>query len=255
MSSYYLIIKMIKIQKPCSVFIFLFLSLLIMPLTKSLKAQSCGFGCLGLSGVYGGYTLQEFKADGINDWIKNNSTTGSNYKFTNGEGFRVGANFFRAKFDNYFITAKGFFQFINEEYKTSSMEIQNEKYRLKHNYWGIGVDFGVPLFSIVDWKIIEGGVTFLNLELKTTQTNSDSRVLESKIENTQLDLGYYAASGLVIHIVRDYVSLEGTVSYNKYKVDEFMDENGNTVAIEAGKSFIENKGITTTVQLNLGFPL
>ena len=34
-----------------------------------------------------------------------------------------------------------------------------------------------------------------------------------------------------------------------------MDHDGESLAIEDGKNFIENKGITTTVQLNLGFPL
>jgi hypothetical protein len=255
MSSYYLIIFMIKTLRTYPAIIILFSSLILI-IPGNISAQSCGFGCLGLSGVFGGYTFQEFKAGGINSWIKDNSITGTNYDFNKGQGFRFGTNLFRAKFDKYFITAKGFYQFINEEYKSTSMiEIPKEKFELKHNYWGVGLDFGIPLFSVLDWKIIEGGVTFLNVELKATQTNADNQIVESKIENTKLDLGYYLASGLVIHIVRDYISLEGTVAYNRYEVNEFMDHDGESLAIENGESFIESKGITTTVQLNLGFPL
>lgn len=246
---------MIKTLKtyPASVILFTFL---IFSSPKEILSQSCGFGCLGLSGVFGGYTIQEFKADGINDWIRDNSITGTNYEFNKGQGFRIGTNLFRAKFDNYFLTAKGFFQFINEEYKSTSMsQLPKEKFELRHNYWGVGLDFGIPLFSVLDWKIIEGGVTFLNVELKATQTDLNEKIVESKIENTKLDLGYYLASGLVIHIVKDYISLEGTVAYNKYEVREFMDHNGDSLPIQDGKNFIENNGITTTVQLNLGFPL
>lgn len=243
---------MIKTPKVYTVSAILFILVLYFSVNENIKAQSCGFGCLGLSGVYGGYTFQEFKADGINSFV----STSDNFEFNKGEGFRIGTNLFRAQFDDYFITAKGFFQFINEEYKTSDLlNSVGEEYQLKHNYWGVGVDFGIPLFSIVDWKIVEGGVTFLNVELKTNQLVNEVQISESKFENKKLDVGYYVASGIIIHIIKDYISLEGTASYNIYKVDEFVDDNGNNVAIESGKSFIENKGVTATVQLNLGFPL
>lgn len=243
---------MLKIPKVHIASAFLLFLILFFTINKNTNGQSCGFGCLGLSGVYGGYTFQEFKAEGINSFVNSSNK----FEFNKGEGFRIGTNLFRAQFDDYFITAKGFFQFINEEYKTTDvLNTIGEEYQLKHNYWGVGVDFGIPLFSIVDWKIVEGGVTFLNVELKTNQFENQVQVYESKIENTKLDIGYYVGSGIIIHIIKDYISLEGTATYNIYKVDEFMDENGDAVAIESGKNFIENKGVTATVQLNLGFPL
>lgn len=243
---------MTKIRKTHSALTISLTLFILISFVDDLKAQSCGFGCLGLSGVYGGYTLQEFKAEGINDFINSSS---NNFEFKKGEGFRFGTNLFRAQFDDYFITAKGFYQFINEEYKLSSLSPIEDSYELQHNYWGVGVDFGIPLFNILDWKIVEGGVTFINVELKSNQFINKVQISESKIESKKLDVGYYVGSGIIIHIIRDYISLEGTASYNIYKVDEFMDENGNTVAIEEGKNFIENKGVTATVQLNLGFPL
>ena len=246
---------MTKIRKTHSALIISLTVVLLISFADELKAQSCGFGCLGLSGVYGGYTFQEFKAEGINNWIALNSIDAPTVQIKKGEGFRFGTNLFRAQFQGCFLTAKGFFQFIKEEYKTKLVPTFEENYKLKHNYWGVGVDFGIPLFSIVDWKIVEGGVTFLNVELKSELVDDQGQITESKIENTKLDIGYYVGSGIIIHIIRDYISLEGTASYNIYKVDEFVDDNGNTVAVQEGKSFIENKGVTATVQLNLGFPL
>ncbi|MBU2493403.1 MAG: hypothetical protein KJ571_12315 [Bacteroidetes bacterium] len=248
---------MMKTRNTNSVLLFFLLMLFLFITSKNSYSQSCGFGCLGLSGVYGGFTIQDFKADGINDWIKSYSTTGANFEFNKGEGFRIGTNLFRARFDGYFITAKGFFQFINEEYTTSSdlTSTLSESYKLKHNYWGVALDFGVPLFSIIDLKIIEGGVNFYNVELKSNRFVNNIQTTENKIENTKLDIGYYVGSGILIHIVPDYISIEGTASYNFYKINEFMDDNGDAVQIQQGDNFVENKGISATVQLNLGFPL
>ena len=130
-----------------------------------------------------------------------------------------------------------------------------ENYRFKSNYWGIGVDFGIPLFSVIDWKIVEGGITFFNVELKQTRFENGNQVFSRKIENSEFDVGYYLASGLIIHLIKDYISIEGTVAYNIYKIEEFTDDNGELIILDNNSSFIENKGITPTFQLNLGFPL
>ena len=42
--------------------------LTILPFSHVLS-QSCGFGCLGLSGVYSGYSIQKYEADGLNNYF------------------------------------------------------------------------------------------------------------------------------------------------------------------------------------------
>ncbi|MFH1198462.1 MAG: hypothetical protein V1720_22355, partial [bacterium] len=112
-------------------------------MTGNMLAQTCGFGCLGLSGFYGGYSYQQFNADGLNQYLNSTLLDIVNddveqIEFKEGRGFRFGANIFRAKFDDYFITAKGFFQFLKEE-KTRSGNLNSnlqKKLELQMNYWG-----------------------------------------------------------------------------------------------------------------------
>lgn len=126
---------------------------------------------------------------------------------------------------------------------------------MKHNYWGVAIDFGFPITSFLDLKLVEGGLTFHNAEVKETEFNNDVIIFETTIESNNVDMGYYVGSGLIIHLIKDYVSIEGTVAYNLYKIKEFKDSNGNAIILNEFDTFIENKGITTTVQINIGFPL
>ncbi|MEK6552640.1 MAG: hypothetical protein AABZ54_04230, partial [Bacteroidota bacterium] len=141
----------------------------------ALNAQSFGFGCLGLSGFYAGFSKQNYDNPGLNDYISqrinfldpSKTIIKDKIEFTQGTGYRIGANFFRAKWDKFFFSAKGYYQFLKESNEISA-QLQNvdtrEKYQLTMNHCGVGIDLGVPLFWILDWKIAEANVTFYNTE-------------------------------------------------------------------------------------------
>ena len=223
--------------------------------------QSFGFGCLGLSGFYGGYSQQEYKADGINTFVQKNYSGSliNNTKFEKGTGFRIGANIFRTKLSgDVFLTLKGFFQFLKEEHEISeniSSGVLKNKYQLSMNHWGVGVDFGFPLFSILDWKVVEGGVAFYNSDFDYQTILDDNQLTELKVSPDKTQIGYYIGSGVIFHIIRDYISVEGTAAYSFLKIDGMGNEIGiNSLEESSQNRAVEKGGFIGTIQLNVGFP-
>ncbi|MBN1637737.1 MAG: hypothetical protein JW866_02130, partial [Ignavibacteriales bacterium] len=162
------------------------------------------------------------------------------------EGFVVGANFFRAQFPSFFFSAKGYYQFLFERHTYNGLP--EEKIDLNLNHWGVAIDVGIPLFDLLDWKIFEGGIRFINAKL----TNS---ITADSYESKNTELGYYFGSGVVIHAIKDYISIEGTVSYNVIKVDNIEDKNGNKISAKDNFNLIKSGSIISSLQLNIGFPL
>lgn len=244
-------------QKAPLFFLLIFLSL-------QLNAQTCGFGCLGLSGIYGGYSRQYYEAVGLNlqlnDELDNIGLTDQNFNFEYGEGYRFGANIFRAKFDNYFLTFKGYFQYIKEQQNIRE-DIGGDVYEfnseLVMNYWGIGVDFGIPILSVLDWKIVEGNLSFYNTDLSNKTIKNGNILIEDKYSNLEVTLGYYVGTGLIIHILPDYISLEGSAGYSFLKINELHSVDGKTQfpAKEYDTNLINKGGFSAMIQLNIGVPI
>ena len=91
----------------------------------NLSAQTFGFGCLGFVGGYGGYSYQKYQPGALNDYIDNinytyeDSLSSRLDKFGKADGYRLGLNFFRAKYKGFIITAKGFYQNLSEEHNAT----------------------------------------------------------------------------------------------------------------------------------------
>ncbi|MEW6195942.1 MAG: hypothetical protein AB1521_12400 [Bacteroidota bacterium] len=235
--------------------------ILILVAFSSSKGQTFGFGCLGLSGFYAGITHQYYDTPGLNEYI-NSSILFSNYNtridFKRGTGYRIGANIFRAKFDVLFITAKGYYQFLKESYERTNVnpEEGNQKFELAMNHWGVGLDFGVPLFSIVDWKIVEGNVTFYNAELTEEYLNTDgAQTSETKYNLDKVKVGYFVGSGLILHLVPDYISVEATAGFSFIDIEKFSKDDVVIPISTSSNKAVNKGGFSATVQLNVGFPL
>lgn len=240
-----------------SIKIFFIVSILLTSITT---AQTFGFGCLGLSGFYAGYTQQEYKAVGMNEAINSllpSSPFNETLEFKRGTGFRIGANIFRAKFDFLFITAKGYYQFMKETHEREDHNIPRttQKYQLSMNHWGVGIDFGVPIFSIIDLKIVEGNVTFYNSELIESYNDQNGvLIIENKYSLDKAKVGYFVGSGLILHLVTDYISVEATAGYSFINIDRFSNSDIYSIPSTDNKA-IDKGGFSATVQLNVGFPL
>ena len=242
---------------------FFFISFIIfIATTSTLSAQTFGFGCLGLSGFYSGYGVNTYEATGLNQNLKLTfPQVGSSSvpEFTQGQGFRAGANILRAQFDNVFFTAKGFFQFSKESKSydiTGTVEPSKTEYELSSNHWGIGIDFGFPIFSFLDLKLAEGGITFYNIEFKEKSFTGGIEVSETVYSNDETKVGYYVGTGLIINLIEGYISLEGTAMYHFYQVESVKKSDGTLYPnVSSSNPFIEKGGFAASVQFNIGFPL
>lgn len=252
---------MIKIYKIFFYPVILFLGFFF-PIGE-LNAQTFGFGCLGLSGFYGGYSIQQFNADGLNESIKFHyeelGITDSDISFGEARGLRVGANIFRAKFDRYFITLKGYYQFLKEEKSirsTAASGIYDDVHKLELNHWGIALDFGMPLFGFIDLKLVEGGIILYNAEVRSESTFNNLNLPEVIYSDSKSTMGYYLGTGLIIHIIPDYISLEGTAIYNFMEIKSLNEPNGLVLPLSSvNKNLVESGKLAAAVQLNVGFPL
>ncbi|MBI5730923.1 MAG: hypothetical protein HY963_07280 [Ignavibacteriales bacterium] len=233
----------------------------------ALNAQSFGFGCLGLSGFYAGFSKQNYDNPGLNDYIRqrinildpSKTIISDKIEFTQGTGYRIGANFFRAKWDKFFISAKGYYQFLKESNEISA-QLQNvdtrEKYQLTMNHWGVGIDLGVPLFWILDWKIAEANVTFYNTEFSQETFLNNVSQGEIKFKPDKNNIGYFIGTGLILHLVPDYISVEGTAGFNIIQIDDLSNDSGITIpSASSSKKVIDKGNLSITLQLNVGFPL
>jgi len=229
---------------------FLFTAFLLFVLIGIINAQSSGFGFSGFFAGYSqdGYVFQQNSPDQIN--------------FNKATGYRIGANIFRAQFGDLFITAKGYYQFLRELNSINSPNelmpagSTQENYQLKMNHWGVGIDIGIHLFWIFDWKIVEGNLTFFNSDFTQEEIVNNASQGVNSFNSGKNDKGYFLGSGLIIQIIPDYVSIEGTVGYNIIKFDWIMNNSTvNNPSLLSNSTVTEKGGLSTTVQLNVGFPL
>lgn len=239
--------------------------ILVLKFTPQIQAQSFGFGCLGFVGAFGGFAFQNFKPSGLNEFITNfnserkSSLTKSLNGFGQAKGFRVGVNLFRANFSGLILTAKGFYQSINETHdaieETSSGNIISN-YSLKLKTWGVGVDLGVDITEILSWKVLDGAVHFNNAML-TESINSPGNSVEISYRSPDTKIGYSVGTGFILDLISDNISVEGLAAYSFMNFDKLQSDDENRIIFNADNTtdVIEAGGFSAVIQLNVGFSL
>ena len=227
-----------------------------------LDAQTFGFGCLGFVGGYGGYSYQNYNPAGLNEYIRYWNSLEFVHspldEFSSADGYRLGLNFFRATFENgIIVTAKGFYQYVNEENKATvggSTNTDNHTMDLTFKSWSLGFDVGWEFTKIVSWKILDGSLNFNNVTLtQTTDLPGESDV--NKYKSDSGVIGYSLGTGIIVAI-NQYVSIEGLAGYTHIVIDNVYSENGEPFLNTNYKDkFIDSGGFSTVIQLNVGFPL
>lgn len=252
--------------------IFLIISslvLLVYPSGKT-EAQTFGFGCLGFVGGYGGFSYQQYNPAGLNEYIRQfNLTEFVNTpvdEFSEATGYRLGLNFFRATFENGIIlTAKGYYQALAKKNKGGvgiGQSTDNYSLDLNLKNWSIGFDVGWQFTNVVSWKILDGSLSFNNVGLTET-TDLPGQTTINKYESDGGIIGYSVGTGIIVAIIKDYVSVEGLAGYTYLEIDNVYDENGtpllNPVStqeqVNVDSKFIESGGFSAVIQLNVGLPL
>jgi hypothetical protein len=241
--------------------------ILIIISVNTANAQSFGFGCLGLAGFYAGVSEYKYDTPGINDYAnsfsallaQNSTGEWKDIKFNRGTGYRIGTNFFRARWDHLFLSAKGYYQFVKEEQSNIVPTVSGQtemKYQLTMNHWGVGVDFGVPLFSILDWKIIEADASFFTSDFTYTMYQDNKFVMDNRFTPDKIRIGYFIGTGLILNLIPDYLSVEGTAGFNFLQIDKYSGNGDAQIPVlPSSKNAVENGGWSGTIQINVGFPL
>ena len=237
----------------------------------NIQSQTFGFGCLGFVGGYGGFTYQQYDAAGLNGYVNlfnqlsNADQELSEFKYAT--GYRVGLNFFRATFKGGFIfTAKGYYQSLGNKSKVSFQleeEQVNTAWDLDLKNWAVGFDLGIDLTAGISWKILDGAVHFNSVTLTETNNFPGNSEIE-KYKNETGKIGYSVGSGVIITIIKDYISIEGLAGYTFLTIDEVRNEESEpfgswvipaNIVPPPEQNFIDSGGFTAVVQLNVGFPL
>jgi hypothetical protein len=233
------------------------------------KAQSFGFGCLGFVGGYGGYSYQEYKPVGLNNYIdvfnqsRGNSLVSPMKKFGKATGYRVGLNFFRAKFDNFILTTKGYYQLISEEHEALEkygIGTRSTSLKLEMMNWGVGIDLGISITKAISWKVVDGSLNFNNITLTNTENVTGAQTLVRKYKTKSTNLGYSIGTGFILDVIDEYLSIEGLAAYTKLSIDNIQMNDGtllteNETTTAPMTNFISAGGFNAVVQLNVGFPL
>lgn len=238
-------------------------------LQSNSTAQSFGFGCLGFVGGYGGYSYQRYQPTGLNNYIETynlihqDSLSDPMSNFGSAKGFRVGLNFFRANIEGLIVTAKGFYQSLQETHSanmTSDIGITNSSFETQIKNWGIGVDVGTSLTSAISWKVVDAALLF-NSATFTRTTNYPGAITEvGKYKTDGSVLGYSVGTGFILNLIDEYVTLEGVAAFTVIKIDELQKEDGTQLTVsensnEIMHNFIEAGGFNAVLQLNVGIPL
>lgn len=228
-------------------------------------AQSFGFGCFGFVSGFGGYSYQNYEP-GLLKYYGNELRTSSGLftdpyfeEFNSASGFRVGLNFFRAKFNRFFISTKGYYQVLSEKKNINvSGFYPDVEYDLDIKTWGFGVDVGIPISSFLSWKIIDSELMFNSARFKRTFNELENTNV-IRYNNDSPEFGYSIGTGFIVSVIEGYISLEGTAGYTFMKIGRMDDEEGNRFMSEAdlneGDDFIKSGGFKALIQLNVGFPL
>jgi hypothetical protein len=249
--------------------LFIFLSVIIVCNAVNLKAQSFGFGCLGLVGGYIGYTYQVYKPTGLNTYvqtfnlIRKDSLKSSMNSFGKSSGYRVGINFFRADLRGFILTAKGFYQDLGEENDAtvvSASGTSNVNYNFNLKSWGIGFDLGTSLTYSLSWKVLDASLLFNSAQFTNT-TNYPGAITNVNTYKTDKQiLGYTVGTGFILAVIGNYVSLEGFIGYTFLRIDMVKQDNGSFLTVNESsasdmKNFVDAGGFNGVIQLNIGFPL
>lgn len=225
-------------------------------LVKFDYGQTCGFGCLGLSGVYAGYSINYYNLDGLNNFINFQSEISKVKKiesnFEQGLGYRIGANLIRAKIQDYFFSFKVFYQLLKEEQKIeqTGYDILIDNYKLSYKSFGIGIDFGKHIYKPISLKIIEIGFTHNSFSLNNNTTLNGIIINDIKYESESATIGYYFASGVIADIIKDYISLEITIEYNFTSTNKLVSESITIPDVNK-----DSGSLNYLFQLNIGMPL
>jgi hypothetical protein len=233
------------------------------------KKNTFGFGCLGLVGGFAGYEIKNYTATGLNNYVKGfNEIRGDSLQTGLGDfgqlkGYRVGLNLLRNRDAGLEYTIKVFYEALTE-LKEAQIRGKSGMYKssleLKQNVFGAGIEIGTPLSKSLSWKILELEATYGNAQLFNRSEDVNDPVSRVKYTSENYKFGFNFASGFILFIIDENVSLEGKMGYSVFSVGYMTDEEDNKLTVRENstvvmENLITKGGLFYGVQFNISIPL
>ena len=230
----------------------LFTSLLIAGLlftafTSDSKAQDdcCGIGSifssLIQSGIFGGYGVQMYGAEGLNEVLP--SEVGFN-DYGTAMGWRVGANIIQLQHQQLMMGLKFYFQSMTETQDVTGQEI-----KLNLTQFNLGMSFSYIISNSFDIRIFDALISWTSAELTNAVEGFDDRVYKSPGSNT----GFTADAGFVYYPFPPYVSLEILGGYSMFSIDKVNLEEGEST-LTTINDLVDGGGFFAVAVLTVGLP-
>ncbi|MEO8232361.1 MAG: hypothetical protein ABI638_08755 [Ignavibacteriota bacterium] len=253
----------------------LVVSLIFISSSSSLFAQSacCGLdylaGVLLQSGVSFGYGAQQFSATGLNDYIKvyndkRPTLTKKMDDFGFSYGWRAGVNLIQLEDDNMFYGLSVFYQQTKEKHDAATTLLNNipakREYDLTLISYGVGVSFSYVLSKSFDFKIADVRVNWNKANFINRYTEGTNPSTEQMLKDPEASIGGQISTGLLYYPLPPYISLEASVGYSYFTINEMQFESSsqflakNEYSNEKMENFIDGGGLFAFAQLNIAIP-
>ena len=227
---------------------FLAVGLLFAAFTTDSKAQddSCCpigsiFSSLIQSGIFGGYGIQMYSAEGLNEVLP--SEVGFK-DYGTAMGWRVGANIVQLQHEELMMGLKFYYQSMTE-----TQDEAGQKIKLNLTQWNLGMSFSYIISQSFDIRIFDVLISWTNAELTNAVDGYDDDVYKSPETNT----GFTADAGIVYYPFPPYVSLEVLGGYSLFSVDKVNLEEGAST-LSTINDFVDGGGFFGVAVLTVGLP-
>ncbi len=247
----------------------LFILFVMLGVSAGAQSTKFGFGCLGLVGGFAGYEVKNYSATGLNQYIaainerRKDSLLTAMGEMGQLKGYRLGMNLIRNRISGLEYTVKVFYETLSE-LKEAQIKGRSGIYKnsleLKQNVFGAGLELGTPITKIISWKILELEFTYGTAQLFKKTEDINDPVSRVKYTADNYRAGFNFASGFILFLIDNNISLEGKMGYSEFSIGPMTDEDGNKLATsESGGNIMESPitkgGLFYGVQFNLSIPL
>jgi len=221
------------------------------------------------SGVYGGYGIQMFRAEGFNHSIdiynqrRETTLTKKMDEFGTATGFKVGANIFQFLVDDILMGMRVSYQWMKEKNEATANLTNGtarREYDLTLKTFGIGMFFSYYASRRWDIKFLDATLTWNNADL-VNRLIEPAQTTEQKLSNPESVIGFSLAGGITFYPLPPYISLEGSVGYSFFSIEEMeFEDTGGKLQVDEGTAtpmtnFIDGGGLFAFIQLNISVPL
>lgn len=243
------------------IFTFLLATIIFFTFSFSLKAQDdcCGLGSIFQnmvqSGIFGGYGMQQYSAEGLNYLIHGTPGWDENFNdFGTAYGWRAGANILGFRAHDLMVTLKFYYQSMRERQEASGTfegEQATQELTVDINNWNLGMSLSYILGPNFDLRIFDIYLTWTSVEF-TNEIKSSNAPPKDNYTTPSANTGFTADAGIVWYPLPPYLSIEVLGGYSIFNAEQVDLENGGSLTTSG--DFVDGGGFFAMAVLTVGIP-